>query len=175
MKLFLGYDSTDLSKKVIAKHMANFLAARVFMQTGTDFAKAFTDYNKFCLMFLDQNPDFVYYPDIPETWADVIEAFTKKIRELLIQKVSVTFADGVQWTIPFYEIAMLFKEKTNSEKTVYTILEDTEYLIRWAEQNLKWSDMQEYAVLESVADNSCEYDDQWRYANKKIIKYKISD
>ncbi len=172
MKTKLGNKITNVPKNVIAAHMANLLSTRaIISEKERDFKQAFCKYKDICLAYLRENPKFIYsFGD--DLWLDQFLDFQKQQHELLMQDVVFKFSDGSVWTIALNDIANLKIIHEPEKKHVKNkLLEDSIELIDWAQSNLSWSQLKNFATLKNIQQNDELYGEEWVTVSKKIIRW----
>lgn len=172
MKAKVGNKITNLSKDVIASHMANLLSTRaIISEKERDFKQAFTKYKELCLLFLKQNKKFVFaFGD--ELWLDEFLEFQKQQHELLMQDVVFKFSDGSVWTISLNDIANLKILNEPTEKhDKNKLLENAIDLVNWSQSDLSWEQLKNFATLKNIKPNDGLYNTEWKGVSKKIIMW----
>lgn len=178
MKVKIGNRATTLPKNVVASHMANLLTTRdIMLGKEKNFKNTFLKNLELCLAFLRENKKFVYsFGD--EEWLEEYLDFQSKQKELLLQDVLVKFSDGSVWTISLHDIASLkIIREPKSKETKMSILEKPIELVKWAQDELQWDQISNFATLKNITGNEQIYMNEWKSANKRVLKwtYNVED
>jgi hypothetical protein len=172
MKVKIGNKTTTLPKSVVASHMSNLLTTRdIIMGKEKDFKNAFLRNLDLCLIYLRENKKFAYsFGD--EDWLDDYLDFHSKQRELLLQDVLIKFSDGSVWTISLHDIASLkLARDPKIKENKMQLLENPIKLVEWAQEELQWNQISNFATLKNIQGNEDIYKKEWKLTNKKVIKW----
>lgn len=172
MKVKIGNKNTTLSKDVVAAHMANLLTTRSILLGGkVEFRQSFIKNKDLCIEFLRENKTFIYnFGD--EEWLDDFLDFQKNQHELIMQDVFFKFSDGSVWTISLHDIVNLKIIKHREEKLdKIMLLKNPIELIQWAQDELEWDQLKNFAILKNIVGNEEKHVQEWRSVDKKIIKW----
>ena len=172
MKVKIGNKTTTLPKNVVASHMANLLTTRdIIMGKESDFKNTFLKNLDLCIIYLRENKKFIYkFGD--DDWLDDYLDFYKRQRELLMQDVIVKFTDGSVWTISLHDIASLKLARNPSGKeNKMELLENPINLVEWAQEELQWEQISNFAILKNIQGNELKYRNEWKSTLKKVVKW----
>lgn len=173
MKVKVGNQITNLSKDSIASHMANMLTTRaIVLRKEKDFKKSFVKHKELCLIFLRHNKKFVYsFTD--QEWVDEFFEFQRKQHELLMQDLLFSFSDGSEWAVSLNDLANLKVLREGDKKLdKATLLTDPLALADWAQRDLSWDQVKDFAILKRISCDDEAYEDEWPSVSKKVIQYK---
>ncbi len=175
MKAKIGNKTTNLPKDVISSHMANLITTRsIVLGHEKDFKESFGHHKKACDYFLKHNKNFVYsFGD--EDWFEDFVAFQIKQRDLELREASFSFSDGTEWSVYLTDLAHIKMNMNPSLKNMSKILAEPEELIKWAEDNLNWQDIQELCMIRKIKEKHDLYTEEWKNVKKEILDYEFTD
>lgn len=173
MKVKLGNTYVKLPKDTVASHMANLLTTRsILLNKDKDFKTSFVKHKELCLIFLRHNKNFIYSLADSE-WLEEFFRFQAIQHELLMQEIVFKFSDGSEWTISLSDIASL-KMINNPEEQLKKedLLKNPVDLADWAQHNLTWNQVKDFAILRRIESNNELYQREWLSTNKVVVQYK---
>lgn len=173
MKVKLGNTYVRLPKDTVASHMANLLTTRsIFLNKDKDFKTSFIKNKELCLIFLRHNRNFVYSL-VDNDWLEEILKFKTTQHELLMQEIVFKFSDNSEWSISLNDIANL-KIITDhvGKNRKDELLNNPVELAEWAQQNLTWNQIKDFAILRKMEASHDLYQKEWFSTNKRVVQYK---
>ena len=175
MKVKIGKQTTYLKKDVVVSHMANLLASRsILLGESLNFKKTFLDYKRLCVEYLKANPNFVYKVG-SEDWLEHFLNHQAASQELLLQDVFFKFSDESIWSISLVDLTDLKIINENiplQESTRESMHKNQIEIVEWAQNNLNWNKIQNYAILTGMSQNSQNHSNEWPKIKKSIIQRK---
>jgi len=175
MKVKIGKQTTYLKKDVVVSHMANLLASRsILLGESLNFKKTFLDYKKLCSDYLKINTNFVYKMG-SEDWLEDFLNHQAAAQELLLQDVFFKFSDESIWSVSLVDLTDLKIINENiplQESTRESMLRNPVEVVEWAQNNLTWNQIQDYAILTGMAQTNPNHDLEWPKIKKSIIQRK---
>ena len=176
MKVKIGYQTISLSKEIVASHMANLLTTRaIYLNKEKDFKTSFLKYKQLCLLFIRQNKKFVYSIG-DDDWYDHFVKFQNTQHELLLQEIFFKFSDGSEWTIFLNDIAnlkIILEPEKKYDKN--QLLAKPVELVEWAQDNLSWEQIKDFAVLRQMQGNESSYIKEWAETKKQVLQYQYKN
>ena len=89
-----------------------------------------------------------------------------------MQDVIVKFTDGSVWTISLHDIASLKLARNPSGKeNKMELLENPINLVEWAQEELQWEQISNFAILKNIQGNELKYRNEWKSTLKKVVKW----
>jgi hypothetical protein len=172
MKVQVGNKTMSLPKETVASHMANLITTRLIMLGKIkDFRSSFLKHKELCMIFLRMNKKFVYSFG-SDDWLEDFFKFQTKHHELLMQEIFFRFSDGSEWSISLNDLANLkIMHESNLKHDKTQLLEKPLELSDWAQSELTWDQIKDFAILRRIDDNSVQYNEEWPSVNKKVVQF----
>lgn len=159
---------------------ANFLATQAIAngQRG-NFRDLFLEYKSEMEEMIESTPDYSF-DFIHDDWINFLIDYKNKKMALYSREVVFKFSDNAVWLIHIVALANIRMDKEHAEVSQDSdefvelrelLLEQPIELVTWAQNNLHWAEVEEFAECPEGSPSKDEYIEEWKTVNKTINTY----